>query len=379
LNVNHGQVIFRCFFENRWIEDARVDQVVQVKVVKKSLKEKEDSVELGTVEISVEDRVSGMIKPIVGAPSWKSLVEMNQQGENVEFRNRVAICSCCIWEFIPLQVIEFVEFHLNVGFRPIFIGVYEMPGLVEKYELLLSDYIQRGLVSVSRTQIDGLVFTNKFQVFYNNQCFYYTKSLSKWTAIWDVDEFFYFTGDFRKREGHSIFLVQDILNNLIKNFPFHDDVCYFSMQSAHVLHNERYPAQNSREDLNIERFRYRSVELNDISTKTIVNTQLTFAVAIHGHFSCSAQNRPLKDPIHVDSKYVIGRSFPMMKNVFMFHFVNLFALRIDGSSFQTVPSEYTRDHEQDVRGWVGAAIMRSNFHNQNISFCGLTEMKRLCN
>jgi hypothetical protein len=368
-NVNHGQLIFRCFFENRLVELAESGSSIQIGLQEMHSKDN-ITVEFGIVQVSLQTRVNGIMKPLQHGLSWSALRYRNQflnDSNEVQFANSASLCSCCIWEFLPAQMLEFIEFHLQVGFKPIFIGVYATDGLIQKYELLLSDYIERGLVSVTQSYIEGLLFTNKMQVFFNNQCFYYTKSISKWTGFWDLDEFFYYTGERIDQNENAFFKVQNVVKNLTESYPNHDDICYISIDSVH-MYSDQSTNPLGRDYFNIDRFPFRSINQNDVWTKTLVNTRLTYSVGIHTHFSCSAQNMSLKESIFPESNFVIGRKFSLMKNVMMFHFINLFYPRIDGSSDKSVESEYSKFHNKTMHALIASAARKSKLTDLRIPF-----------
>eukprot|EP01039_Chlorochromonas_danica_P006104 gene6104-6721_t len=100
------------------------------------------------------------------------------------------------------HLLEFIQHHLLMGVRHIFLGVcfaWHSP-LMKKLLRILKPFIDEGRLSIASHTEDNLDYRFTFlgavlrntpvKVFSVNMCLYFAKGMADYVAIWDVDEFF---------------------------------------------------------------------------------------------------------------------------------------------------------------------------------------------
>lgn len=111
------------------------------------------------------------------------------------------------WRSPPLprylsHLLEFIQHHLLMGVRHIFLGVcfaWHSP-YMKKLLRVLKPFIDEGRLSIASHTEDNLDYRFTFlgavlrntpvKVFSVNMCLYFAKGMADYVAIWDVDEFF---------------------------------------------------------------------------------------------------------------------------------------------------------------------------------------------
>lgn len=140
------------------------------------------------------------------------------------------------------HVMEFLEHHLNMGVKHIFLGVafsWHSPHMQVLLRALES-YLKEGRVSISSHSGDDIDFrftvggaaahTDALKIYYTNICLYFAKGMAEYVAIWDFDEFFIPQGNHHSLAGMLTSISPDALGDEA-NHSF----CFLEMQSESLF------------------------------------------------------------------------------------------------------------------------------------------------
>lgn len=149
--------------------------------------QQEPLIEVTTIDIPLDTGVAGL-----GGPQIRS----NSTQAKSYFLQRpvpVGLCVSTYGDAVLDYVEEFVQHHLNVGFGSIVVGILgtKDSDRLRKAQQILHKYIENGVVVLAYNGLPGHwdcnIQVEKLQ-FYQS-CLYYHKGITKYSATWDIDEF----------------------------------------------------------------------------------------------------------------------------------------------------------------------------------------------
>ena len=120
---------------------------------------------------------------------FSSLQQNNKEHSPMD----VGLCLAIYGRSATRYLAEFVQHHKNVGISQIVVGMDTTMDSDDLYaaEEILSPFIDEGFVALQATGLNDY-FTcasDMAKVHFYHQCLYYYKGLSKYSATWDLDEY----------------------------------------------------------------------------------------------------------------------------------------------------------------------------------------------
>jgi hypothetical protein len=148
--------------------------------------------EVTSIDIPLHTGVTGHGGPQLRS-SQQGYFSSLHQNHNEQTAMDVGLCVAIYGSSSTQYIAEFVQHHKNVGISQIVVGMDTTMDSDELYaaEEILRPFIDEGFVVLQATGLNDYFTcdTDMAKLHFYHQCLYYFKGISKYSATWDLDEY----------------------------------------------------------------------------------------------------------------------------------------------------------------------------------------------
>ncbi|KAI2513250.1 hypothetical protein MHU86_1021 [Fragilaria crotonensis] len=149
--------------------------------------------EVTKIDIPLHTGVVGHGGPQIRSSQQGYFSPLIQQNDELQCPMDVGLCIAIYGKTSTRYLAEFVQHHKNVGISHIVVGMDTTMDSVDLYaaEEVLRPFIDEGFVVLQSTGLKDFFKceSDMAKLHFYHQCLYYFKGLSKYSATWDLDEY----------------------------------------------------------------------------------------------------------------------------------------------------------------------------------------------